>query len=138
MTRTIIQKAENYSAVDTFKSMYTLENLKRRCFNLFNGKELLDIVLLPSVPAIYTRAEVNSNPIETNSDNGYYCNFMNLLDMCGIAIPSGMFVNLNNGEGESSAMPFGITLTAPCWKDEYISSISKTYMEKFCTGTCFK
>ena len=132
MTRTIIRKAEQYSAIDLFKALYKLEELKRQYTHLFLN-EKLDMLLLPSLPAIYTRQEVRDNPIETNSDNGFYCNFMNLLDMCGIAVPSGIAVSLNNGKG-TSTMPFGVTLAAPCWQDMNISRIASVYMQKYCNS----
>jgi allophanate hydrolase len=42
-----------------------------------------------------------SNPVQLNSNLGYYTNFMNLLDLSAVAIPSGFYAN---------GMPFGITL----------------------------
>ena len=57
------------------------------------------MLLVPSLPAIYTIAEVEADPVRTNNDNGHYCNSMNLLDLCGIAIPTGLTVELENGLG---------------------------------------
>ena len=49
-----------------------------------------------------------ADPIATNSRLGTYTNFVNLLDMCGIAVPTG-----KRGDG----LPMSVTLLAPAGKD---------------------
>ena len=39
---------------------------------------------------------------------GYYTNYMNLLDLCGVAVPAGFM---------SNGIPFGVTLIAPCFRE---------------------
>ncbi len=38
------------------------------------------------MPRFYTRAEVEADPIETNSNLGTYTNFVNLLDLCALSL----------------------------------------------------
>ena len=64
----------------------------------------LDVLLLPTTGTIYTIAEVEANPVQLNTNLGYYTNFVNLLDLCAWAVPNGF---LKNG------LPMGITLMAP-------------------------
>ena len=66
-------------------------------------------MLTPTAPTIYRIEEVNDNPIELNTRLGYYTNYMNLLDLAGLAIPAGF-----RGDG----LPFGVTLAAPAGYDE--------------------
>ncbi|MBV1927247.1 MAG: hypothetical protein KUG62_08805 [Rhodobacteraceae bacterium] len=40
------------------------------------------------VPTFYSVADLEVDPITPNSNNGTYTNFVNLLDMCGIAVPT--------------------------------------------------
>ena len=46
------------------------------------------LLLLPTAPTAYTVAQVLANPIELNSRLGTYTNFVNLLDLCGLALPA--------------------------------------------------
>ena len=43
-------------------------------------------MVLPTAPTIYTLAEVEQEPLETNARLGTFTNFVNLLDLCAIAI----------------------------------------------------
>ena len=45
-----------------------------------------------------------ADPIQLNSRLGTYTNFVNLLDLCGLALPAAM---------TRKGLPFGITLLAP-------------------------
>ena len=61
-------------------------------------------MVLPTAPTAYSTAQVLANPIELNSRLGTYTNFVNLLDLCGLALPAAM---------RADGIPFGITLLAP-------------------------
>jgi allophanate hydrolase len=61
-------------------------------------------MVLPTAPTAYSTAQVLANPIELNSRLGTYTNFVNLLDLCGLALPAAM---------RPDGIPFGITLLAP-------------------------
>lgn len=105
VTLSVISNAEKYNAVDTFQAIYRLRELKLQA-----DRELanVDVVLTPTAADIYTIAAMNNDPIQLNSQLGYYTNFMNLLDYAAISIPSGSFTN---------GMPFGITLYAGKYSD---------------------
>ena len=60
-------------------------------------------MVLPTTPTIYTIEQVLADPIGLNSRLGTYTNFVNLLDMCGLAVPAAM---------RSDGAPFGVTLLA--------------------------
>ena len=64
----------------------------------------IDALALPTVPTNYSIEQVLAEPIELNSRLGTYTNFVNLLDLCGLAVPASM---------RSDGTPFGITLLAP-------------------------
>ena len=127
VTRQVLRSAEKHSAADTFNAMYRLKALKKRVDEVM---ESLDVLLLPSLPTIYTREEVREDPIPTNSDYGYYTNYMNMLDFCGLALPTPELVELRNGDanGEGSAtFPFSVTMGAPCWHDELLVGIAEAF-----------
>jgi len=106
VVREVIAGATAYSAVDAFKAYYRREELRRLTAPVWGR---IDALLVPSAPTIYTIEEVNADPVVKNSHLGTYTNFVNLLDLCAIAVPAAM-----RGDG----LPFGITLIAPAWYDE--------------------
>jgi allophanate hydrolase len=61
---------------------------------------------------------VLANPIELNSRLGTYTNFVNLLDLCGLALPAAM---------RADGIPFGITLLAPAGHDAQLASIGRAF-----------
>ena len=69
-------------------------------------------------PTNYTIEQVLADPIELNSRLGTYTNFVNLLDLCGLAVPASM---------RSDGTPFGITLLAPAGADAMLASIGRQF-----------
>lgn len=102
---TILQGATRFSALDTYSSMYRLQELK-----LLADRQMRDIdfVLTPTVGGCYTIEEVQQDPLQLNSNLGYYTNFMNLLDYAAVAIP---------GDKPGNRLPFGVTLFGPSGSD---------------------
>ncbi|MCG3760377.1 allophanate hydrolase [Vibrio cincinnatiensis] len=114
---TIIGGAKNYTAADTFQFMYQLQGYKVQCDKLLGE---VDVVITPTAGSTYTIEEVESNPIELNSNLGYYTNFMNLLDYTAIAIPSSFC---------ESGLPFGFTLFAPAFTDLGLIKLAKEWQK---------
>ena len=111
VTRTIIAGAVKFSAADAFSAYYRLKELQRDTAPVW---EAVDILVTPTAGTIYRIAEVEADPIRTNSNLGHYTNFMNLLDLSAIAVPAGF---LGNG------LPFGITLIAPAFADDALCAL---------------
>lgn len=103
--RTIIGGGAAPSAADAFAADYRLCELRRQIEPLWSS---VDAILTPTAPTIYTIAAVEADPIQLNSNLGTYTNFMNLLDLCGIAVPAGF---------QANGLPFGVTLAAPAFRD---------------------
>jgi allophanate hydrolase len=112
-TYKIISNAAKFSATDTFNAMYKLKALQRKASKAW---ETIDVLVTPTAGTIYTIAEVKADPVQTNTNLGYYTNFMNLLDMAAIAVPTGFY---GNGIG------FGITLSAPAFSDDALLNLAK-------------
>ena len=113
VTRQIILGGAHPSAVDTFKAFYQLEELRRVRDHTFGE---IDVLALPTVPTVYTVAQVLADPIGLNSRLGTYTNFVNLLDLCALAVPASM-----------QATPFGITLLAPAGNDATLASLGRVF-----------
>lgn len=86
-TLDIVSNGLEKSAVDVFEGIYRLQALKRRCAEAMDG---VDFLCVPTIPNIVTRAEIEADPFGPNARLGTYTNFVNLLDMCGIAVPTGV------------------------------------------------
>jgi allophanate hydrolase len=105
VTRTILQRAKLIGAVETFEAMYRLAAIQAAAERAWSK---MDVMLLPTAGTIYTRAEVDADPIQLNTHLGTYTNFVNLLDCSAIAVPSGL---------TKQGLPFGVSLIASAWCD---------------------
>lgn len=117
VTRQIISGATRFSAADTFTALYKLKALQRKTMPAWNG---MDVLLTPTAGTIYTIAEVEADPVRTNSNLGYYTNFMNLLDLCAVAVPAGF---------QTNGLPFGVTLAAPAFSDSLLLGLAGRWMK---------
>ena len=116
VTQQIIGDALKFSAADTFNVFYKLKALQRKAAKVWQD---VDVILTPTASTIYTIDEVNANPVQTNSNLGYYTNFMNLLDLAAIAVPAGF---------QTNNLPFGVTLCAPAFSDDALLQLAKRYL----------
>jgi allophanate hydrolase len=115
VTREIIIAGARLSAADTFAALYRLQALRKIAERAFAG---IDALVLPTAPTVYSTAQVLANPLELNSRLGTYTNFVNLLDLCGIALPAAI---------RTDDIPFGITLLAPAGQDAQLASIGRIF-----------
>ena len=115
VTRQIIAAGARATAADAFTAFYRLEALRRVRDRAFRA---IDALALPTAPTNYTIEQVLADPIALNSRLGTYTNFVNLLDLCGLAVPASM---------RSDGTPFGITLLAPAGADALLASIGRQF-----------
>ena len=115
VTREITIAGARLSAADTFSALYRLQALRRIAERAYAH---IDALVLPTAPTVYSTAQVLANPIELNSRLGTYTNFVNLLDLCGLALPAAI---------RSDDIPFGITLLAPAGHDAQLASIGRVF-----------
>jgi len=114
VTYRVINEAEQLTAMDAFRGIYRLAELKRRTQPILDG---VDILCVPSTPTLYKTSEVEEDPIGTNSRLGTYTNFVNLLDLCGITVPVSK---------RSDGLPGSVTLLGCAGSDNYVASIART------------
>jgi allophanate hydrolase len=115
VTREITAAGSRLTAAETFSALYRLQSLRGVAARTFAD---LDAIVLPTAPTAYTTAQVLANPIELNSRLGTYTNFVNLLDLCGLALPAAM---------RADGIPFGITVLAPAGNDALLASIGRVF-----------
>lgn len=112
-TREILLKGMLPTAIDAFRAFYKLEAIRRLTDQMFRA---VDVMVVPTAPTAYTVEQVLADPIRLNSRLGTYTNFVNLLDLCGLAIPAAI---------TKSGVPFGITLLAPGGMDAHLAEIGR-------------
>jgi len=114
ITSQIVEGATNFNAIDAYDAYYRLKYLRRKIEAIWLD---IDILLTPTAGPVYTIQEVEADPIRLNTNLGYYTNFMNLLDLCGLALPAAFRKN---------GLPFGVTLAAPAHHDAFLFAIGDT------------
>jgi allophanate hydrolase len=115
VTREIVLSGQRPSAMDAFAAFYKLEELRRVADHTFRR---IDALALPTAPTVYTVKQVQADPIQLNSRLGTYTNFVNLLDLCGLALPASI---------TEAGVPFGITLLAPGGADARLAEIGRVF-----------
>jgi allophanate hydrolase len=115
VTREIILGGARPSAAEAFAAFYKLEDLRRVRDHVFRQ---IDVLLVPTMPTAYTVEQVLADPIQLNSRLGTYTNFVNLLDLAGLAVPASM---------RPDGIPFGVTLLAPGGQDALLASLGRVF-----------
>jgi allophanate hydrolase len=99
--RDILSDATRYDALDAFRAIYRLGELRQSVEPMWHT---IDALVLPTSPTIYRVDEVLANPREYNSNLGIYSTFANLMDLAAISVPNGF---------RADGVPSGITLFGP-------------------------
>lgn len=116
VVRDIILGGEKYSAVDAFCAQYALEKLRQETSDTW---KIADFLLLPTAPAIFRIAEVESEPVAMNSRLGLFTNFFNLLDLAAVAVPAGF---------RPDGLPFGVTFAGQAFSDRSLLALAASYL----------
>lgn len=116
VTLKIIGGGRGLTAVSAFEAMYRLAELRRQTLPML---ESVDCLAVPTVPRMYSVAEVEADPIGLNSNLGTYTNFVNLLDLAAISVPVGM---------RSDGLPSSLTLVGQSGTDGALAAIAAGLM----------
>jgi len=116
VVRAIILSGQNFSAVDAFAGQYRLEQFRKSTDPIWAK---IDLLLLPTAPAIYRIEEIRVDPITLNARLGTFTNFVNLLDLAAIAVPAGF---------SADGLPFGVTLVGPAFSDYGLIALAQRYL----------
>lgn len=115
VTRTIIEGARKFSAVDAYESYYKLRAYQKQIEPLW---QMIDFLVVPTSGTIYTLAEVEAEPFALNTNLGRYTNFVNLLDLCAWAVPNGF---------QPNGLPMGLTLIAPAFQEANLAGVATAF-----------
>ncbi len=116
VVRDVIAGGSRYSAVDAFLAQYRLAALRRETQAVWDEA---DVLVVPGAPTIYTRAQMQADPVALNARLGLYTNFVNLLDLAAITVPAGF---------RPDGIPFGITLIGPAFSDRALAALGARFV----------
>lgn len=115
VTREIISGGSKPRAVDTFRAFYRMQELHALARKTLSQ---VDALMVPTVPAAYRVSEIEADPIRLNANLGTYTNFVNLMDLCGLAVPAAF---ADNGT------PYGVTFIANAGQDARLLSLGRVF-----------
>ena len=118
VVRSIVEQARRYSARDAFEGQYELAALKRLSDSVLGS---VDALVVPTAPTHYTIEAVLADPLQLNQNLGTYTNFVNLLDLSGLAIPTAR---------RDDGLPFGITLLGPAFADARLAELGRRFLQQ--------
>jgi allophanate hydrolase len=114
-TREIVGWGRGYSGADVFEAQHRLARHKRALLGHFDG---IDVLVTPTTPTTFTVAEVEADNIALNAVMGTYTNFVNLLDMCALAVPNGF---------RPDGLAQGISFVAPALRERDVLAFGAAY-----------
>ena len=113
--REILLSALRYRAQDVFQAQAHLRLLGHRLRPTWRA---IDVLVMPTAPTIYTVSQVLADPLRLNANLGYYANFVNLLNLCALAVPAGL---------RPDGLPFGITLVGQHGQDGWLATLGTRF-----------
>jgi allophanate hydrolase len=117
VTREILSEGTGYPGPKVFAGLHRLSALRQVVRPLWRQIETL---VLPTTPTIYRIAEIQAEPRSLNARLGRYVNFVNLLDLAGIAVPSGF---------RPDGLPTGITFLGPWGSEGRLSALAERFLQ---------
>jgi allophanate hydrolase len=122
VVRSILEGARRHDAAAAFAAQAALTRLRRECHALLRSS---DVLLVPSTSLFPRVADVLADPIGINSELGRYTNFVNLLELCALAVPAGM---------RADGLPFGVTLIGRAGQDGLLASLGQQLHARLATS----
>ena len=118
VVREIIGGATKYNATDLFLGERHLAELRKATARVWDST---DVLVVPTAPTAYRIAEVLAEPFKTNRRLGHYTNFVNLLDLAALAVPSSL---------RADGLPIGITLIGPAGSDRMLADLGQRFHQR--------
>jgi allophanate hydrolase len=115
VTKRILENSGQYTSLDTFRAIHRIAELKCATRPVW---EDIAVLLVPTTPTIYRKSEILADPIALNAKLGIYTNFVNLMGLCGIAVPNGF---------RADGLPTGVTFLAPGMEEAKVAAIAAEF-----------
>ncbi|MDR3373883.1 MAG: allophanate hydrolase [Ancalomicrobiaceae bacterium] len=122
VTKRILESGGTYSAQDAFRAIHRIAELKCATRPVWDD---ISVLVVPTTPTIYRKSDILADPIALNARLGIYTNFVNLMGLCGVAVPNGL---------RSDGLPSGITFLAPGFAEARAAGFAAAFHKKTATG----
>lgn len=113
--RAVMAGADSISGSDVFRGLHALAQARLRTAGVWDS---IDAMMVPTIPTAPTVETMLADPIRANGVLGRYTNFVNLLDLAGIAVPSDVM---------PGGVPVGVTFLAPAGSDALLLGIGAAW-----------
>lgn len=113
----ITAAAGDVTGIDLVRDQQRLRALTHRARAALAGT---DALVVPTAPDHPTPHEVAADPVGRNARLGTFTNFVNLMDMAAVAVPSAVVA----GEGEA-----GITIVVPAFHDQVAADVAARFLD---------
>jgi urea carboxylase/allophanate hydrolase len=113
----IIKTATKFDAADTFTFEYKRQGILQKVTKLLEG---IDVLAVPTCPLNPTLKDLEEQPVLVNSQQGTWTNFVNLADMCALALPAGF---------RPDELPNGVTLIGRKFTEYALFELGSRYLK---------
>ncbi|GAA5894883.1 hypothetical protein JCM5296_007607 [Sporobolomyces johnsonii] len=117
----IFESSTGFDAVRAYRDLFQLAEYKRKVEIEF--RDHLDVLVVPSTVTHWKVSEIDDDPLGRNKVLGSFTHFVNLVDLCALAVPAGTWTNPSG-----HALPFSITFIAPPGRDEDLLRLAETFL----------
>ncbi|KAK0648027.1 glutamyl-tRNA amidotransferase subunit A [Cercophora newfieldiana] len=115
------------SAYDVFRDQALQIQLTRKAQQTFDTlRGGIDVLVVPTTTQHPTIEQMTADPLKLNSRLGTFTHYANVVDMCGVNVPAGMY-----SDEEGTRLPFGITLLGGAGYDAKVLDIAGVAEEAF-------
>lgn len=121
--RSAIAAGTAYSARDAFEALDALRALRRRAALELAGTATL---VVPTVPTIFTIAEMLAEPMARNTQMGTYTYFVNPLDLCAVTVP---------GRRRPDGLPSALCFVGQAGTDHVVSALATAFEDASRAGS---
>ncbi|KAK5383785.1 hypothetical protein LTS13_001977 [Exophiala xenobiotica] len=131
----IFKASDGFTAVQAYQDIFELAKYKRLAAKEFNssvgvengGRDGggIDVLIVPTTATHPTVDEMLDDPIDLNKRLGSFTHFVNLLDLCAVAVPLKVHWTSKNGK----KMPFSVTLISMPGRDRDLLELGRRIME---------
>ena len=128
--------ARGSTAVDAYRDLQAKARLTRQAEKVFeNSLQGVDVVVVPTAPTHWTVEEVLERPVERNSVLGEFTHCGNVLDLCAVAVPAGVYpadeARGHDGDAEDNGgggeLPFSVTFLGGSTLDAEVLEIADRF-----------
>ncbi|KQO91189.1 amidase [Methylobacterium sp. Leaf91] len=110
-----IEPGLTYSARDAFLAVYDLKRLQRAATVQMDE---ISALVVPTVPTIFTIADMLAEPMTRNSIMGTYTYFANPLDLCAISVP---------GRTRADGLPSALCFLGRATEDGIVRNFAESF-----------